>query len=178
MTTSAAALIRDADETALQEYQLKAGYLYNFTRFVEWPTNAFSRDAAPFSVCIFGEDPFGDLVERTMSQKRVGERRLAITRLRANDDPRGCHLLFFSESHLWQFAKVQAQIGQESVLTVGEGRDFTKRGGVVGMVMDEDRIQLEINVVAAGRARLRISSKLLSIVRVISEPTQAAKKKL
>jgi hypothetical protein len=159
----------------VQESRLKAGYLYNLTLFVEWPPDAFSRADAPLSICVVGEDSFADLLEQMIGQKRPAGRALTIVRLRT-DEPRGCHLLFLGASRQWQLAKIQERVGNGSILTVGEVSDFATRGGVVGLVMEGDRVRLEVNVKAAERARLKISSRLLSMAHLVHDLSDAARK--
>ena len=164
-----------AESQPVQESRLKAGFLYNFTRFVEWPADMFQSADAPFTICIAEEDPFGSLLEEALRQTKTTGRALVPLRLRANDEPRGCHVLFIGEGHGWQLDKMKARIGNGGVLTVGESKDFAARGGVVGMVTAEERVRLEINLTVATRARLTISSRLLSMAHVIYEPAVAKK---
>jgi hypothetical protein len=159
----------------VQESRLKAGYVYSLTLFVEWPPDVFSRADSPLSICVSGEDSFADLLEELIGQKKPGGRALSVVRLRT-DEPRGCHMLFLAASRQWQLAKIQERVGNGSVLTVGEGKDFAERGGVVGLVMDEDRVRLQINVKTAERARLKISSRLLSIAHLVYELPGAERK--
>jgi hypothetical protein len=136
----------------------------------------FQAADTPFTICIAEEDPFGSLLEEAIRQTKTTGRALVPVRLRANDEPRGCHVLFIGEGHGWQLDKMKARIGNGGVLTVGESKDFAERGGVVGLVTAEERVRLEINLTVAKRAHLTISSRLLSISHVIYEPSDVAKK--
>jgi hypothetical protein len=165
-----------ADSQPVQESRLKAGFLYNFTRFVEWPAEMSASADAPFSICIAEDDPFGGLLEQAIRQTKTTGRALVPVRLRPEDEPRGCHVLFIGEGRGWQLAKMKARIGNGNVLTVGEGKNFAERGGIVGMVMAEDHVRLDINLTVATQSHLKISSRLLSIARVIYEPSDVTRK--
>jgi hypothetical protein len=136
----------------------------------------FQTADAPFSICIAEDDPFGSLLEQAIRQTKTTGRALAPVRLRAEDEPRGCHVLFIGGGRGWQLAKIKARIGNGNVLTVGEGKDFAERGGIVGMVMAEDHVRLEINLTVATQSHLKISSRLLSIAHVIYEPSDVTRK--
>ena len=165
------------DSPQVQESRLKVGYLYKLTLFVEWPPDVFPRADTLLSICVSGEDSFAELLEQMIGQKKPGGRALTVVRLRT-DEPRGCHVLFLGASRQWQLAKIQERIGNGSVLTVGEGKGFVEHGGVVGLVTEENRVRLQINVKAAEHARLKISSRLLSMAQLVYElPTAAREKK-
>jgi hypothetical protein len=158
---------QSASAPYVQEYRLKAAFLYNVTQFVEWPPERFSSADAPFFICIMGEDPFGDLLDQVVQARKTHGRSLVIVRLRTYDKPPGCHVLFLIESRRWQLAKLQDRLAAESVLTVSEGKDFVEQGGVVGLVMNDDQVRMEINFAAAVRARLQVSSRLLALASVV-----------
>lgn len=168
------AAAKDERQQRVEEYRLKAGFLYNFAKFVEWPSDAFTRPDAPFSICVAGEDPFGELLDDTVRQRMVAGRTFTVVRLRKHDDPLGCHLLFIADSDQRQASELRELVRSGTVLTVGESKGFAERGGVFGFVMEEDQVRLEINVREAERARLRISSRLLSLARLVPKAAQPA----
>lgn len=145
-------------EVAL-EYRVKAAYLFNFTKFVEWPEEAL-RDGTPLTICTVGGNPFGPALGETIRGEQVNGRPLAA---RPAPPVEGCHLLFVPRAvppagHL-------AAASTRPILTVGESEDFLDRGGMVRFVLEDGRIRFEINHDAAARMHLRISSRLLRLAR-------------
>jgi hypothetical protein len=154
-----------ADEVP-SEYQVKAAFLYNFTKFVEWPDSAFAGSDSPFVIGIVGRDPFGSILDRTVEGKTVVGRNFVVRRYRTAADMQPCHLLFISESENGRLAKVLQRVGRHT-LTVGDVDKFLQRGGAVNFVIESNKVRFEINLDAADRAGLRISSKLLALARVV-----------
>ena len=147
------------------EYQIKAGFLLNFARFVEWPAEAFADDNAPIVIGLIGDDPFGGALDEIVSGKTINGRRLEIRRLKWGEDLKACHLLFVSTSEKKRVVQLIDALKGGSVLTVGEMAQFNQLGGIISFVMEANRVRFEINVPMADRARLRISSKLLALAR-------------
>lgn len=150
-------------QVAASEYQVKAAFLYNFTKFVEWPPAAFEDERATFRVCIVGGNPFGESLEEVIAGQEVEGRKLTL--LRADDlaDPTGCHLLFLGRSERQRTAEVLAAVREANVLTVGEAEGFLEQGGVINFKLDNGKVRFEINPAAAERAGLKMSSKLLRL---------------
>lgn len=186
-----AALLRTvAEEEPLGPAAMKAGVLLNVAEFVEWPTNAFSNAAAPIVLGVLGKDPFGPELEKLQGRK-IDRRNIEIRRFRGLLEFRGeetpgrrqeglaekrsrkarelkaCHILFISSSEKDSLETILKSIGDAHVLTVGELPEFTRQGGVVGFIGSGPKVLLEINLDAAREARLKISSKLLSLSRVV-----------
>ena len=147
------------------EYQLKAAFLYNFTRFVEWPTAAFPDPAGPFALCVLGADPFGSDLDQTIVGKTVNERPLVVRRLQNAQDLGRCHLLFISASEQGRLPQIFAMLRSRKVLTVSEVPGFTESGGIINLLLEDQRILFEINLDAAEQAELEISSKLLRLAK-------------
>ena len=153
------------------EYEAKAAFLYNFAKFVRWPEEAFSGPESAFRVCVIGEDPFGTSLEETFSGKQVRDRPAVTMKVETAEDARGCHILFVSDSEERRVRWILGALESESVLTVADVEEFAERGGVVRFVLDDRRIRFEVNVGAAERAGLHVSSQLLRLARrVWSEP--------
>jgi len=148
------------------EYQLKAAFIYNFAKFVEWPS-AFGDPSAPIVVGILGNDPFGSDIEQAMNGKTVEGRRVVIKRFPNLQSLAPCHILFVSSSQRSNLPQIFAAVAGSGVLTVGETDRFAEAGGVIHLGMNEGRVRLVINQAAAERSRLKISAKLLSLARVI-----------
>lgn len=151
------------------EYQVKAAFLFNFAKFVEWPADAFAA-GAPLSICVVGEDPFGDNLDALTKGERLNSREIAVRRLKGDDAPRGCHVLFVSGSERRRLRQVLEEVHGGGVLTVSDIDEFARAGGMIRLTKQNYRIGFEINPQAAERARLKISSKLLSLAKIVEGP--------
>jgi hypothetical protein len=146
---------------ATNEYQVKAAFIFNFAKFVDWPSDA-SGNGGALVVGVVGEDPFGGALDQ-LNGNTVNGRRLQIKRMRWGDDLRGCQILFISASEGKHLGKILESIKGTSVLTIGEMPQFNQSGGMIRFVIQDNKVRFEINAAAAGQARLRISSKLLAL---------------
>jgi hypothetical protein len=151
------------------EYQVKAAFLFNFIKFVDWPVAAFSDSHAPFVVGVLGEDPFGSSLNLIVSGQLVRGRRITIRKYHFGDDLRPCHVLFVSASEQPRVAQVLASLQGASVLTVSDMPAFAGAGGVVQLFTQEDRVRFLVNASAAARANLQVSAKLLALAHVIND---------
>jgi hypothetical protein len=144
------------------EYQVKAAFLLNFTKFIDWPSPAPAD--SPFSVCLIGDDPFGTALDRTIQGESVNGRKLIVQRA-SRGDIKSCQLIFISKSekNTKQFLN---SVGP-GVLTVGEGASFLRDGGVIAFVLENRRVRFSINLSAARSERLNLSSKLLAVARSV-----------
>ena len=149
------------------EYEVKAAYLYNFAKFVEWPAEAPATPPGTFVVTVVGADPFGRVLEETLKGKAVGGARLVLRRARDASDVPPSHIVFVSESEHDRLGGVLDRLAGSATLTVGETEDFAEKGGVIRFRMEDDRVRLDINPESARRARLRISSDLLRLARIV-----------
>jgi hypothetical protein len=152
---------------SLREYQVKAAFLYNFAKFIEWPSDVLTDPNSPFILGIVGEDPFGADLEQTISGKVVNGRRLVIKRFKQGQPLDSCHILFISSSEQGRLTQILDSLKGSSVLTVGEAEHFTRSGGIINFTLKDNRVRFEINLAAADRARLKISSKLLVLGEVV-----------
>jgi hypothetical protein len=150
------------------EYEVKAALLFNFARFVEWPASSFSGADAPFVVAVVGNDPFGPALERTLSGKAIGGRPIQVRRWRKARDRGPCQILFVAASERGSLRAILDEVREQPVLTVGDMTDFATSGGIIGLVMDRNHVRFEINSTNATRAHLAISSRLLSLARVVT----------
>ena len=158
-----------AQDQAAEEHEVKAAFLYNFTKFVEWPQGAFPDDGAPVVVGVFGPDPFGPTLDDIVAGKRVGDRPLVIRRLDSSDGLAACHVLFVSSAKAAEFVRLLPSLAHRPILTVGETDGFCETGGVVQFVMPQRKVRFRINVTAAERAGLKISSRLLDLAEVVRQ---------
>ena len=156
-------------QEALPEYQVKAAYLFNFLKFVEWPSDAFADPLAPIVIGIVGDDPFGSALPEVVVGKMVQGRDLVIRRYHAGENMRGASILFISASEKKRLPQVLAGLHGASVLTVADMDGFLDSGGMIQFLFEDDRVRFAINVDAASRARLKVSSKLLSLAHVVGK---------
>ena len=152
---------------AAPEYQVKAAFLFNFAKFVDWPESTLARNET-MNVCVLGDDPFGPLLNRTVEGKTVHDRTIRVARVSEINDASQCHVLFISGSERRELPRLLPALAGMSILTVGEMASFAQSGGMIGFTTEQDRVRFEINNEAAERAGLRISSQLLKLAtRVI-----------
>jgi YfiR/HmsC-like len=162
-----------ADPQTLTEYQIKAGFFFNFTRFVDWPESAFVNASSPVFVCILGETPLTDLVTDVALGKVVNGRAVSIRRVKASDDLRQCNLLFISAEEERHTAEILASLKKANTLTVGETPGFAQAGGMINFSIQENRVKLELNLEATTRAGLKVNSKLIAVARLVSHNSAA-----
>jgi hypothetical protein len=155
--------IASAEEVGVTEYEVKAAWLLNFARFIDWPSDAFASPADPIVVGVVGKDPFGPHLERTFAGKNVKGRTLAIKRLAADQDLKGCHILFLSSSEKKRHREILEKLKNAPVLTVGEADELLDQGGVISFVRKEGTVRFAINLNAAQRAQLKASANLLKV---------------
>jgi hypothetical protein len=161
----AGVLSSQAQAQASNEYQVKAAFLYNFAKFVDWPGEAFSSGSAPIVICVIGDDPFGGALDQAISGKTIGGRQLTAWRMKWGQDLRSCHILFISSSERQHLPQIIQSVRGSSVLTVGDVGQFNQQGGMIKFVLVANRVRFEINGWMAEEARLKISSKLLALAK-------------
>ena len=145
------------------EYEVKAAYLYNFLLFVEWPQEAFPMGPpTPMHICVRGEDPFGSTLD-AVTQRSAQKRPILLHRLDPTDPLDHCHLIFISNSEQHQVRQLLRQVRAKNTLTVSDIADFADQGGIIGFVIKDGKVRLEVNLAAARTAHLKISSKLLEV---------------
>lgn len=162
------AAVAAAQSDQPSEYEVQAAFLFNFTKFVEWPESSFSDPHSPIVIGIVGEDPFGDALVRIISGQKSQGRSIVIIKYRRGDDLRRCHILFVSDSERLHSAQILAGLHDASVLTVSDIDGFAEAGGAMQFVMQENRVHFVANLNAATQSKLRVSAKLLALARVIN----------
>jgi hypothetical protein len=159
-----------AAQPTASEYEVKAAFLYNFARFVEWPEGL---SGSPFVIGVFGEDPFGSVLDQTVGGKRVGGSELVVRRFRSLESLEPCRILFVGAGEQGRFAQVVAALHGAPVLTIGESEGFLERGGMINLRLEGQKVRFEINAGEAERAGLKISSQLLKLaIRVVGMPAE------
>jgi hypothetical protein len=166
-----------AQKRQFDEYQVKAVFLYNLTCFVSWPKSAFASPNAPFRIVIYGNDPFGPLLDRVMANEKVQGRPIVIERVAATDPLPPCQMLFVTAGGQSRAAALMATLTGKTVLTVGETPRFIPADGMINLQTSHGRVQLQINAAAARRAEqggLTLSAKLLRIAALIDSQGEPA----
>ena len=168
---------RDASDSS--EYLIKAGFIFNFAKVVEWPSAAFAQPDSPIVIGILGTDPFGTLIDQIVQDKKIGARGFVVKRLKWGADVkelRECKILFLGASEKAHIDELVQTVKGLPILTVGETPGFAERGGVIRFVLEDNRVRFEVNVDAARQADLTISSRLLTLARIIQQATADARK--
>ena len=147
------------------EYRVKAAYLLNFTRYVEWPTPPASNSR--LSICVMGTDPFGRILDATVAGRTVQGRPLEVRRVQSAPEARGCEVVFISREKWRRDPEGLKALADAGSLTVGESEQFARSGGVIGFVIRDETVRFVINAAARDRAGLRISSRMLSLAAAI-----------
>jgi hypothetical protein len=150
-------------------YNVKAAFLYNFGRYVEWPKKAFAGKDAPFVIGIFGENPFGTVLDRIAKTKTVQDRRIEVRTIDSLDDLADCHILFIPNSiAVEQQQRIIKKLRKKPILLVGEIPKFIDLGGGVDFFLDGNHVRFEINVDAVVVKKMQIDAKLLRIGKKVS----------
>ena len=155
-------------QEAPTEYQVKAAYLFNFLKFVEWPGDPIVNTNGHWVIGIVGENPFGDELTQIVSGKVVQGHELLVRRFQSGEDLHACHVLFIGASEKKRLPSMLAALSGSSVLTVADMDHFIESGGMIQFVMEEKRVRFAIDVGASSQARLKVSSKLLSLARTVT----------
>lgn len=150
-----------------EEYRVKAAFLFNFAKFVEWPPQAFKSAGDPIAICVVGKDPFGGALDQAVSGQTVQGKSFSVRQLTDVQQIATCHIVFVSSSERKRLPSILHEIKTSGVLTVGECDNFTAEGGVVNFRIAEGTVRIQINVDAAAQQQLHISSKLLSLAEIV-----------
>jgi hypothetical protein len=149
------------------EYQVKAVYLYNFGRFIQWPESATKDES--FVICVLGEDPFGPVLDATLAGEAIENRKLIARRIANPRDAGACRILYISSSEARHIKEILIPLGKSAVLTVSDMPDFTSDGGMIQFVVTEKKVRFQVNLTAAEKAGLTFSSQLLKVATDIKK---------
>jgi hypothetical protein len=166
---SAAAV--SADQQKAGEYQVKALFLYNFLNFVDWPAGSSFSSSPAINVCIVGDDPFADALENIRNETVKGKK-LAIRYYRPFDEPEGCHLLFIPASEKSHAGQILRSVREANVLTVSDTVEEGRQGAIISFFIEQKKVRFAINIEAAKKAGLKISSKLLRLAKIVNPTTE------
>ena len=171
------------DASASSEYLIKAGFIYNFANLVQWPATTFPQSDSPITIAILGQDHFGTTLDRVLQGKKVNGRAFVIRRLRSVPellksvaDLKECQILFISSSEMPHLAEAIQILKGLPVLTIGETPGFAKNGGMINLLLEDNRVRFEVNVEAAKEADLNISSRLLALARIVPQAPAEGRK--
>jgi hypothetical protein len=160
------------DSSDSSEYLIKAGFIYNFAKLVEWPTTAFAQPDSPIVIGILGNDPFGATLDRIVADKKIDGRGFAVKRVKWSKDLRelkDCNILFVSSSEKEHVDSVVDGMKGLPILTIGDAPGFAKRGGIINFTLEDNKVRFEVNVEAAKHADLSISSRLLTLAKIVQQ---------
>jgi hypothetical protein len=158
--------LRDVQAQVINEYEAKAAFLFNFVKFVEWPSDAFSDASAPLIIGVVGDDKSSLVIDQIINGKIANGRRILVKRFSNFRTLTACHMVFVRSSERERIRQTLEAAGS-GTLTVGEMESFAHWGGVINFIIADGKLRLEINQTSAERAGLKISAKLLSLARVI-----------
>ncbi len=162
----AAPVVSYSENPLAQEYEIKAAFLFNFARLAEWPGDAFRLHDKNFEICILGDDHFGGILE-TLSGRPIGGRSVSIKRITDISASSGCNLLFIASSETYRLPQIISFVKGKPVLTVSDIKGFENEGGIIAFFLKDNRVRFRINLDAARRANLKISSYLLEIAESV-----------
>lgn len=164
------------DASASSEYLVKAGFIYNFANLVQWPSTAFSQSDSPIVISILGQDHFGATLDRVFEGKKVNGRPFVIKRLKTVNELlksvaelKDCQILFVSSSEMAHLNDAIQIVKGIPVLTIGETPGFANQGGIINLVLEDNKVRFEVNVDAAKQADLNISSRLLALAKIVPQ---------
>jgi len=147
------------------EYQVKAAFLYNFMKFVEWPDSAFVTPEAPIRVAILGDDPFARIVRATMGRRTIGKRSVDVAYCQDLSELSPCHVLFVAARWMDSAGQISAATQTSPTLIVADDHQMAGRGATISFFMQESRVRFTIDADLATAAGLRISSRLLKLAQ-------------
>ncbi|MEG3638452.1 YfiR family protein [Magnetococcus sp. PR-3] len=150
------------------EYKVKAAYIYNFLRFIDFPHASLKKDAEQIQICLIGTDPFGRMIDPIERHKAKGK---ALKVVRAEDlqHLQRCSVVFVGRSGQWPLQQALTTLRHSGILTVSDQPRFAAQGGVIGFIIKRDKVRLQVNLDSARREGLKISAKLLEIADIVRD---------
>lgn len=166
------ALGLSAQKSRPLEYQVKATYLYNFARFVQWPANSAVAKNGAFAICILGQDPFGLTLDAVLAGETIDGKAVSAKRVAKPQDAKGCRVLYISSSEESRLKEILATLDKVCVLTVSDMPQFSQRGGMIQFVQQSNKIRFEVNLASTEGAGLTLSSELLKVATTVRRNSQ------
>ncbi len=162
-----------AQPDASLEYQVKAGYLINFARFVEWPASALPQKDSPFVIGVLDRNDTGPAMKAivgVLGGRPVNGREVKVVAVSAETKATQVHILFVTRLAQKNPEELHALVAKTPILLVGETDQFAERGGAIGFTREGENIRLNLNLARANQAGLKVSSKLASVARLVTSP--------
>ncbi len=157
------------DASGSSEYLIKAGFIYNFAKLVEWPTSTFANPGQPIAICILGNDRFAATLDRVVDGKKIESHPFLIKRLKSARDSKqsACQIVFIASEQNSRADEIIELLKRIPVLTIAEAPGFAGQGGIINFVLEDSKVRFEVNVDSAKQAGLNISSRLLSLAKIV-----------
>jgi YfiR/HmsC-like len=155
------------------EYEVRAAYLYNFAKFIEWPPGIPGPDSEPFRICILGDDSFESVLNSMIAGETVKGRKVEAKSIARSQEAPKCQILFIGSSQEGQLKAVFAGLGRSPILTVSDIPQFSQHGGMIEFTLDDNRVRFEVNLLSAREAGLAVSSELLKVATVVRREPQS-----
>lgn len=153
------------DDLQLYEQEIKAGLLYNFLKYTNWPAASMGK-SDKINLCIFGDDPFGGYLQ-PMQGRSVNQRVIAISNIHASNEITNCHMLFVNGNNHKQWPELRDSITGQTILTVSDIKDFTKIGGMIEFTEKDNHIAVNLNEDTVKKAKLSVQERLLNLVMIV-----------
>jgi hypothetical protein len=152
------------------EYEVKAAYLFNFGKFVRWPSE-LAHDQT-FNLCVLGRDPFGEALDQLVQQETIDGKRIVVSRISGAAQASTCRIIFISDIEERRLPSILQSLHQRPILTVSDISGFASQGGMIEFVNDRERIRFAVNLDAADSAGIKLSSELLRIATRVTGGSQ------
>lgn len=156
-------------EQPAAEYQVKAAFLLNFAKFIQWPSSAFQDEKSPITVCIFRYDPFGSALDEMLRGKNLNNRELIARRVTEPQQLSSCQLIFVSDREARRLPEILAALKRGSFLVIGETSSFAEHGGSIEFYLEDNKLRFAVNLDALARSHLTVSSKLLALAKIVHD---------
>ena len=150
------------------EYQIKAVFLEQFTRFIEWPKQSGTPDAIqPFTIAVIGQNPFDTLLEDIYIHRKIQDRAVNIQYFSSPDEIKDCHILFISKTNKQQLSEILSYTQNKPILTIGDTEGFAQQGVLINFYLTEDNVKFEINEKGFHQSGLNVSYILLNLAKIV-----------
>lgn len=165
-----------SDSSASSEYLIKAGYIYNFAKLMEWPAPSFPQPNSPIVIGVLGADPFQGMLDDVLGGKQVNGRGFVVKHLKWGDELNTCNILFVSTSERAHLDELFRLIRGLPILTIGDTPGFAEHGGIINFILEDNKVRFDIDVDAAKQADISISSRLLALAKIVPQTVLAGRK--
>lgn len=157
--------------TESSEYVIKAGFIYNFAKYVEWPAAAYPNADSPIVIGVLGDDSFASELGDVVDGKKINGRRLVLKKLKWTKDTKelkDCNMLYIAASEAAHGDEVIQLLKGSPILTIADFRDFARHGGMINFILEDNKVRFELNVEAAKQSNFNISSLLLGSSKIVN----------